>query len=174
MGDQTQLTTSVVLNSQRESSQGNVLHQGNRPVGAHLEYRESGSLVAVHAGKMVDRKPIMFASFGTHLGSTTVEGQSALEGGVMCVGAARANFIAGDEFQDIRGAQLGNSAVKVEGKMVRLESFGGAEGARASGRLIGNAGGRTRRFGLGTGRSILNWFDPYIHWGEVKVEKRRV
>ena len=96
MGDQTQLTTSVVLNSQRESSQGNVLHQGNRPVGAHLGYRDGGSLVAVHAGTMVDWKPIMLASLGTHLGSTIVEGQSTLEGGFMCWGAARANLIVGD------------------------------------------------------------------------------
>ena len=83
----------------------------------------------------------MFASFGTHLESTIVEGQSALKGRVMCVGAARANFIARDEFQDVRGAQLGNSAVEVEGKVVRLESFGGAEGARvsgATGRQVGN------------------------------------
>ena len=123
MGDQTQLTTSVVLNSQRESSQGNVLHQGNRPVGAHLGYRDSGSLVAVHAGATVDRKPIIFASFGTPLGSTIVEGQSALEGRVMCVCTARANFVVGDEFQDVRGAQLGNSAAKIEWIVVSLETF---------------------------------------------------
>ena len=98
----------------------------------------------------------MFASFGTHLESTIVEGQSALEGRVMCMGAARANFLVGDEFQDVRGAQLGNSAVEIEGKVVRLESFGGAEGARASGRLMRNARGRTRRFGLGTGKSVPN------------------
>ena len=58
--------------------------------------------------------------------------------------------------------------------MVRLESFGGAEGAGTSGRLMRNAGGRTRRFGLDTGRSVPNWFDPYIHGGEVTVEKSRV
>ena len=58
--------------------------------------------------------------------------------------------------------------------MVRLESFGGEEGAGASGRLKRNAKGRTRRFGLDTGRSVLNWFNPYIHRGEVQVKKRRV
>ena len=104
----------------------------------------------------MDRKPIMFASFGPHFGNTIVEGQSALEGRVMCVSAARANFVFGDEFQDLRGAQLGNSTVKVEGKVVQLESFGSAEGTGASRRLIRNAGGRTRRFGLGIGRSVPN------------------
>ena len=71
-------------------------------------------------------------------------------------------------------AQLGNSTVEVEGKVVQLESFGSAEGTGASRRLIRNAGGRTRRFGLGIGRFVPNWFDSYIHRGEVKVKKRRV
>ena len=96
MGDQIQLATSVVLNPQGESSQGNVLHQGNGPVGAYLGYRDSGGLVAVHARETVDRKPIVFASLETHFGSTIEEGQSTLESRVMCVGAARANFIVGD------------------------------------------------------------------------------
>ena len=90
------MTSSVVLNSQRESFLGNVPHQGNGPVGAHLGHRDGGSLVAVHAGVTVDRKSIVFASLGTHLGSTIVEGQSALEVRVMCMCAARANFIVGD------------------------------------------------------------------------------
>ena len=83
MGDQTQLTTSVILNSQGEGSQRNVFHQGNGPVGAHLGHRDSGGLVAVHASMMVDRKPIVFTSLGTHLGSTIEESQSTLEGRVM-------------------------------------------------------------------------------------------
>ena len=48
------------------------------------------------------------------------------------MGAARANFVVGDEFQDVRGAQLGNSAVENEWKVVSLETFGSAEGARMS------------------------------------------
>ena len=106
----------------------------------------------------------MFASLGTHLGSTIVEGQSTLKVGVMCVGTARANFVVG----------VGNSADEIEGKGVRLESFGVAEGTGASGRLMRNSGGRARRFGLDIGRSVSNWFDPYIHGGEVQVKQRRV
>ena len=66
----------------------------------------------------------MLATFGTNLGGPRVEGQSALVGWIMCVGAARANFDVGDEFQDVRGAQLGNPAAEVEGKVVSLEPFG--------------------------------------------------
>ena len=54
----------------------------------------------MHGSVTVDRKPIVFASLGTHIGSTIVEGQSTLESKVMCVGAARANFIVGNYFQD--------------------------------------------------------------------------
>ena len=97
------MTATVVLNSQRESSQRYVLYQGNRPVGAHLGYRDGKGLVAVHAGATVDREPIMLASFGTHLVGPTVEEQFALEGWVMCMGANGANFIVEDELQDIRG-----------------------------------------------------------------------
>ena len=40
----------------------------------------------------------------------------------MLVDAAGADLVVGDEFQDVRGAQLGNSAVEVERKVVRFES----------------------------------------------------
>ena len=50
----------------------------------------------MHAGTTVDRKPIVIASLGTHLGSTIVEGQSILDDRVVCVGAARAKFIVRD------------------------------------------------------------------------------
>ena len=46
----------------------------------------------------MDREPIMLAYFGTHLGSPVVEEQFALEGLVMRMGAAGANFIFGDKF----------------------------------------------------------------------------
>ena len=117
----------------------------------HLGYGDGRGLLAVHAGTTVNRESIILASGGTNLGGTIVEGQSALEGRVICMGAARANFIVGDEFQDVRGAQLGNSSVEVEGKVVRLESFDSAEGARASGWLNRSSGGMMSRFG------ILNW-----------------
>ena len=42
---------------------------------------------------VVDKEPIMLASFGTHFGDPIVEEQFALEDLVMSVGAARANFI---------------------------------------------------------------------------------
>ena len=51
----------------------------------------------MHAGVAVDREPIMLASFGKHLGGPVVEDW------VTCLGAARANFTVGDEFQDVRG-----------------------------------------------------------------------
>ena len=69
----------------------------------------------------------------TNFGGARVEGQGAMVGRVMCVGAGGANFVVGDEFQDVRGAQLGNSAAEIERKVVSLETFGSAEGARASG-----------------------------------------
>ena len=55
-----------------------------------------------------------------------------------------------------------------------MKSFGGAEGAGASGRLMGSSEGRARRFGLDIGRSVFNEFDPYIYGGEVQVKKRRI
>ena len=105
----------------------------------------------MHAGAAVNWEAVMLATLGTNLGGTSVEGQSASIGWIMCVGAARANFIVGDEFQNVRGAQLGNSAVEVEGKVVRLESFSSAEGARVSWSLNRSSGGMMSRFG------ILNW-----------------
>ena len=40
--------------------------------------------------------------------------------------AAGADLVVGDEFQDVRGAQLGDAAVEVERVVVRLETFSGA------------------------------------------------
>ena len=128
----------------------------------------------MHAGAAVNWDAIVQTTFSTHLGHARVEGQGATVGWIMCVGAARANFVVGDEFQDVRGAQLGNSAAEIEWKVVSLETFGSAEGARASGSLGMGCGGVTRRFGFGIGRSILNRFDSYIHGGKVVIEKGRV
>ena len=92
----------------------------------------------------------------------------------MCVGAGRANFVFGDEFQDVRGAQLGNFAAEIEWKVVSLETFGSAEGAPESGSLDMGRGGVTRRFWFGIGRSVPNRFDSYIHRGKVAIKKGRV
>ena len=39
---------------------------------------------------------------------------------------AGADIVVGDEFQDVRGAQLGDAAVEVERVVVILETFGSA------------------------------------------------
>ena len=84
----------------------------------------------MHAGAAVKREAVMHAASGTHLGGTRVEGQGATIGRIMYVGAGRANFVVEDELQDVRGAQFGDSAAEIEWKMVSLETFGSAEGAR--------------------------------------------
>ena len=44
----------------------------------------------------------------------------------MCVDAAGADLVVRDEFQDVRGAQLGGAAIGVERVVDGLEAFGGA------------------------------------------------
>ena len=44
----------------------------------------------------------------------------------MHVDAAGADLVVGDEFQDVRGAQLGGAAFGVERVVDGLETFGGA------------------------------------------------
>ena len=61
------MIASVLLNSQREITHGDIRHQGNWPVGAHLGHRDGEDLVAVHAGVAVDRDPIILASLGHNL-----------------------------------------------------------------------------------------------------------
>ena len=92
----------------------------------------------------------------------------------MRVGAGRAEVVVGDELQDVGRAEFGNSAVAVEGIMVRLESFDGTHGARATrrGRVIGR--GRTWRYGFGTGFFRANSFDAYICQGEIEIKKGRI
>ena len=89
----------------------------------------------------------------------------------MEVGAGR---VVRNELQDVRGAQFGNSAAEIEWKMVSLETFGSAEGARTSGSRDMGRGWVMRRFGFGVGRTVRNRFDPYIHRGKVALEKSRV
>ena len=72
-GDQAELTAGVVLDSQGDISYGDILHQGDGLVGAHLGHGDGGGVVVVHAGAAVDGEAIMLASSGTHLGLSVVE-----------------------------------------------------------------------------------------------------
>ncbi len=81
------------------------------------------------------------------------------------------NLLSEMSFRMSGGTQLGDPAVEVEGEVVRLEFFCGAQGARASGRFRRSSGGRMGRFCLGHGRSVPNWFDPYICRGVVEIKK---
>ena len=106
----------------------------------------------MHAGVTVNWDAIVHAAFSTNFGGTTrVEYQGASVGRVMGVGAGRANIGSGNEMQDLRGAQFGNSAVEIEWVMASLESFGSAEGAMTFGDVVVGHGGGTRRFGLALG-----------------------
>ena len=62
-----------VLDSQRHSSHGDVLHQGDGLFRAHLGHRNGGGVVAVNTGVTVEGEFIMLTSFGTHLGLPVVE-----------------------------------------------------------------------------------------------------
>ena len=71
------MTSGVVLDAQREIFHGNVLHQGDGLVGAHLGHSDGGCLVAVHASTGVDWDSVMHASKGAHLGYSAIEQQFA-------------------------------------------------------------------------------------------------
>ena len=174
LGDQTQWTASVTLNSQVERSHGNVLHQWNGPVGVHLGHRNRRCVVAVHAGLTVERNSVVLASLGTYLGGTNEEGQLAFKGGVMWMSATRASVGVRDDLQVVRGTQIGHSAPVVECEVVGFESFGGTGGARAARWLRRGVGSGTRGLGYVTRRSIPNWFDSHVQGGEVEVKERRV
>ena len=77
----------------------------------------------------------MHASLGAHLGESVVEQQFALIGWIMRVGAGRAEVVVGDELHDVGRTEFGDSAVGVEGIVVRLESFKSTQGAGTFGRL---------------------------------------
>ena len=117
----------------------------------------------MHAGMAVNWEAVLHAAFSTNFGGTSMECQGAAVGRVMGVGAGRANFGGGDELQDFRGAQFGNSAVEIEWIVAILETFDGAEGARTFGNIVMGCGGLTRRFGFGVGRTVADRFDPNIH-----------
>ena len=80
LGDQTELATGVVLDSNGDISNKDVLHQGDRLVGAHLGHGDGGGVVVVHTGAAVDGNPIMLTSSGTHFGGSIMEGQPAWKG----------------------------------------------------------------------------------------------
>ena len=58
------MTTSVILNAQRNISHGDVLHLG---------HSDGGCLVAVHASTDMDWDSVMHASFGAYLGFSAEE-----------------------------------------------------------------------------------------------------
>ena len=92
----------------------------------------------------------------------------------MGVGAGGAEVVVVDEFQNVGRAEFGDSAVAVEGIMVRLESFDGTHGARATGRRRVIGGGRAWRFEFSTGFYRANSFDAYICQGEIEIKNGRV
>ena len=128
----------------------------------------------MHAGAAVNWEAVVHAASGTNFGGARMECQGEAVGRIMGVGAGRANFVIGDELQDVRGTQFGNSAAEIEWKMVSLKTFGSAEGARTSGSRDMGRGRVTRRFGFGVGRTVVNMFDPHIHRGIVAIEESRV
>ena len=79
LGDQTELTAGVVLDSQGDISYRDVLHQGDGFVGAHLGHKDGGCVVVMHAGAVVNGETIMLASSGTHLGLSVVEWDFTLD-----------------------------------------------------------------------------------------------
>ena len=68
-------------------------------------------MVAVHAGTDMDWNPIMHASFGAHFGLPVEVVLLALVGRVVGIGTNGAEFVVGDDFQDIGRAEFADSAV---------------------------------------------------------------
>ena len=83
-------------------SHGDVFHQGDGLVGAHLGHSEGGGLVVVHACTDMDWDPVMLAPSGAYLGASAFKHQLALVGRVMGVGAGRAKVVVGDNLHDVR------------------------------------------------------------------------
>ena len=73
LGDQTELANGVVLDSNGDISNKDVLYQRDRLVGAHLGHGDGGCVVVVHAGMAVDGEAIMLTSSGAHFGLSVVE-----------------------------------------------------------------------------------------------------
>ena len=73
LGNQTELATGVVLDSNGDISKEDVLHQRDGLVGAHLGHGDSGGVVVVHATAAVDGEAIMLTFSRTHLGLSIVK-----------------------------------------------------------------------------------------------------
>ena len=102
LGDQTELTASVILNPHGERTHRNILHERYRSVGFHYGNRDGGGLVTVLAGSSEERESIMFATLGAYLGGAVVEGELALVGGLVLVGAGGTNLSSRDSLNDGR------------------------------------------------------------------------
>ena len=87
----------------------------------------------------------------------------------MGVGTGGAEVVVGDDFQDVGGAKFADSAVAVEGVMVRLEVFDSTHDARTTmrQRIVGR--GLTRRFGFGAGVGRPYCLDAHRDRAEVEV-----
>ena len=130
-------------------------------------------MVAVHAGLAVERKSVVFASLGTHLGGTTEEGLLAFEGGVMCISAARAHFGVEDDLQDVRGTQLGYFAPVNEQEVVGFKILWWYRGCKGGGVVEERCSGWDESMFVNR-RSIQNRFDSHVQGGEIEVKKRRI
>ena len=102
LGNQTELRASVILNSHGEHTQRNALHERYRSVGSHLGHGDGGGPVTVLASSLVERESIMFANLGAYLGGAVVDGELALLGGLVFVGAGGTNLGGGDSLNDGR------------------------------------------------------------------------
>ena len=93
---------SVILNPHGERTQRNVLHDRYRSVGSHLGHGDGGGLFTVLAGSSVERESLMCATLGAYLGGAVVEGELALRGGLLFVGAGETNLGSKDSLNDGR------------------------------------------------------------------------
>ena len=128
----------------------------------------------MHACTDMDWDPVMLATSGAYLGTSTFKHQLALVGRVVGIGTGRTKVVVGDNLHDVRRAELGHSALEGEGKVVRLETFKSAQGTGTSGRLWGVGGVMLRKIRFGAGFYRANWFDADIRRGEIAIEKCRI
>ena len=87
----------------------------------------------------------------------------------MRVDTAGADLAVRDEFENVRGAQLGSAAVGAERVVGGLETFDGAYGARTFRRYRIFPGGRTWMFRFGVGGCIADSLDTHVCQGGVEV-----
>ena len=116
----------------------------------------------MHAGTDVDWDSVVHAAVDTHLGVPVEEFQFAFVGGIVRIGAGKAEVVIGDDLQDVRGAEFANFAVAAELVMVGLEVFNSAHVARTIRRRRVVGRGLTSWFGFGVGLCRANGFDADI------------